>query len=125
MLNLGVAGDKVEERWLDQRQRAHVLRPARRRDQRSQYAVRVSDDGWSGIEQGPEMDCVDFEVVPSGRTGRVATPMNERQRPARAQGGERSPRRFRARATVDEQDLMPYSLADNRYVAHDVGRMGE
>ena len=56
-------------------------------DQRSQYAVRVSDDMWSGAKQGLEIDCVDFEVVPSGRTGRVATPMNERQRPARAQGG--------------------------------------
>jgi hypothetical protein len=49
VLDLGIARQQVEERWLDQRQGAHIRRPSGGGDQYPQRAVRVRDDVWADI----------------------------------------------------------------------------
>jgi hypothetical protein len=60
--HLGIARDQVEERRLDQRQRPHLRRVARGRDQRSKCAVGMCDDVGTSIEQRREIGGVDIEV---------------------------------------------------------------
>ena len=112
---LRVVGEQVEERRLDQGQRPHLCRPARRRDQRAERAVGVRDDVGASIEQRSEVGGVDIEVlapVRGRRTGREAAPVDGDQRPTIPQGRERRPGRRRAGAAVHEQHLRPLALAD-------------
>jgi hypothetical protein len=49
VLDLGIVGHQVEERWLDQRQGAHIRRPSRGGEECPQRTVRVRDDVWAAI----------------------------------------------------------------------------
>ena len=110
---LGVVGEQVEERRLDQRQRPH-LRPACASPRSApRAAVGMRDDVGTAIEQRHEIGGVDVEVLAPVRrrwAGREAAPVDGDQRPASLQGRERRPGRRRARAAVNEQNLRPLAL---------------
>jgi hypothetical protein len=49
VLDLRIVGHQVEERWLDQRQGAHIRRQSRGGEECPQRTVRVRDDVWAAI----------------------------------------------------------------------------
>src|ERR1700742_743927 len=84
-LQLGIVGDQVEKRWLNQRQRPHLFRRAGGRDQRTKRAVGVGDDMGTSIEQWREIGGVEIEVLAPIRgrwTGREAASVGSDQPPA-------------------------------------------
>lgn len=111
---LGIVRYQVEKWRLDQRQRPHLCRAAYRRNQGSKRSVGVCDHVGAPPKQRYEVSGVKVEVLtPAGGrwAGGKAPSVNADQPPATPQGLEPRPRRRRARAAMNEQNLRPLALA--------------
>jgi hypothetical protein len=76
VLDFPILGQQVEERGLDQGQRAHIRRSSRGGDECPKCAVRVRDDVRAAIEQRSQVSSVNLEISSPLGAGRIAAPVS-------------------------------------------------